>query len=436
VSGSGCFDYIDGACITVAGAASSKAVTACGAVTSYFGLGGYFKWNGGAGIYFECSMGKVKSVAGVSQASGQRSFRVPPGLARVLLRFRGRADAPRVTVTAPGGRRYASPGGSGFATDDRTFLWVRDGRDTYLAVRTPPGGTWRVEEQPGSPALAAVGQALPLPKSPVRARLRGRAHRRVLGYRLKPVEGQTVTFFEVAGRGGPSQRIGRARSLRGSLRFAPAEGPAGPRRIVALLESSGLPRDTVTVARYRAPGPLRPVRPRVRARRKGQGLALRWSRVPGVRRYRVAVRWGDGGGRVYETRRRRLRVGSLAPRAGARARVRGVTSTGLQGRWGSARVGALPSVSVPRRIRASELVTRGLTARCSATADGSCVLTLTRGRSMLGRGERAVRYNRTAAVRVRLTRRGGVLARRGGRLRLRALLPGEDERTLTVRVLR
>ena len=435
VSGSGCFDWIDGACITVGGAASSKAVTACGAVTDYVGLGGWFKWSGSAGIYFECSMGKVKSVAGISQESGTRRFTVAGGQSRMLLRFRGRGGPPRVEVTAPGGRRYQSPGGSGFATDRRTFLWVREGNDTYLVLPRPPGGTWRAEAQPGSPAIASVGRAGPLPKRPVRGRLRGSGHRRVLDYRLKRVEGQRVTFFEVAGEGGPSQAIGRARGLRGRIPFSPAEGPAGPRRIEALLESSGLPRGRVVVARYRAPGPLRPARPRPRATRRGQTLAVRWKRVPRARRYQVSIRSSDGRGRFYEVRRPRLRVLGVAPRYGARVRVRAVTSTGLRGRFGAVRVRGLPPVRAPRRLSADGLLRRGLTARCSATATGRCELTLVLGRRAVGHGARAVRSGSTVAVRMRLTRRGRALVRRGGRgLQLRATLPGEGERTLRLRL--
>ncbi|HET8821062.1 MAG TPA: hypothetical protein VFM57_05905 [Thermoleophilaceae bacterium] len=435
VSGAGCFDWIDGACITVAGAASSKAVTACGAVTKYFPLGGYFTWKGSAGIYFECGMEKVKEVAGVSQARGPRRFRVRGGLSRVLLRFRGRTGAPLVEVTAPGGRRYTSPDGSGFKTDGSGFLWVREGRDTYLMVRRPAGGTWRVEEQAGSPSIASVGQAGPLPRRPVWARVRGSGHRRVLDYRLKSVEGQSVTFFEVGGRGGPSSPIGRARGRRGSIRFTPAEGPAGPRRIDALLESSGLPRGTVTVARYRAPAPLRPARPRPAVARRGDALVVRWGRVAEARRYRISVRTTEGRGRFYDVRQRRLLVRGVPPRAGATIAVRAVSRTGLQSHWGRTRVKALPALSAPSRVSIRTLFAPGLTARCSAMADGRCELTLAAGRRTVGRGARMVGFNRTATVQIRLTRRGRKLVRAGSRLRLTASLPGEGEHTRSILVL-
>ena len=63
----------------------------------------------------------------------------------------------------------------------------------------------------------------------------------------------TVTFAEVGGEN--LHEIGTAQGARGTLEFAPADGPAGKRKIVALIDQDGLPRPRVALASFTAPGP-------------------------------------------------------------------------------------------------------------------------------------------------------------------------------------
>jgi len=449
--GAGCFDWIDGACIKVGAAASTKAITACGAIGDYLAIGGWYKWSGSAGIYFDCGWGVLDEVAGIALAAGAaapRRVRVPGGLRRTLFRFRGRGAPPRVEVVAPDGRRFTSPAGGGFASDRRSFSWIEDGRDVYLTVARPPGGVWRIEETAGSPPIASVARAGPLPRRPVRARVAGRGHRRVLRYRIDPALGGRVSFFESGGRGGPSSPIGTARGTSGKLRFTPAEGPAGRRRIYAVMESRGLPRGTRAVARYRAPGPLRPRRVRPRVRRRGDALVVSWRRVAGARRYVVGLQMGDGRARMWETRRTRVVARRVSARTRARIEVRALSRTAARSRAGRTRVPPLPALSllrraggrgsggVPSELRLADLLSgAGLAFRCAATADGRCELALTRGRRIVARGSSSVRFGGTATVRLRATRAGRRLARRGGRMVLHGRLPGEAERRIRVAFL-
>lgn len=456
--GSGCFDWIDGACIKVGAAASTKAITACGAIGDYLAIGGWYKWSGSAGIYFDCGWGVLDETAGIARAAGADAapgtagargaragaplrLRVPRGLRRTLFRFRGRGAPPRVEVVAPDGRRFTSPARGGFATDRRSFSWIEDGRDVYLTVARPRGGVWRIEEAGGSPPIASVARAGPLPRRPVRARVGGRGHRRVLRYTIDPTLGGRVSFFESGGRGGPSSPIGTARGTRGALRFTPAEGPAGARRIYAVMESRGLPRGTRAVARYRAPGPLRPGRVRPRVRRRGDALVVSWRRVAGARRYVVGLQTGDGRGRTWDTRRRRVVARGVSARTRALVEVRALSRTAATSRVGRKRLRPLPALSrvrlggAPRELRLADLLSRGgLAFRCAATADGRCALTLRRGRRIVARGSSGVRYGGTATVRLRTTRSGRRVARRGGRMILHARLPGEPERRIRVAV--
>jgi hypothetical protein len=149
---------------------------------------------------------------------------------------------------------------------------------------------WRIVADPGSTPIAAATEARALPPVSVRARVTGRGPRRTLRYRIKPVPGQKVTFAETSVASRVAHVIGVARGRRGTLRFVPGHGPAGRRRIVAQVSQRGLPRAERTVARYRAPGPLRLARPRgVKFRRAAGSLQIRWRAVKGARGYEVLV---------------------------------------------------------------------------------------------------------------------------------------------------
>ena len=68
-----------------------------------------------------------------------------------------------------------------------------------------------------------------------------------------------------SGSSRPAARVWRHRDTlvgaRGTLRFAPADGPAGIRSVIALVDENGIPRARIVVAHYRAPRPMRPATP-------------------------------------------------------------------------------------------------------------------------------------------------------------------------------
>jgi hypothetical protein len=100
------------------------------------------------------------------------------------------------------------------------------------------------------------------------------------------------------------------------------------------------------------------------------------------------------------------------------------------------RAGGRGSGGVPRELRLADLLSgAGLAFRCAATADGRCELALTRGRRIVARGSSSVRFGGTATVRLRATRAGRRLARRGGQMVLHGRLPGEAERRIRVAFL-
>lgn len=392
--------------------------------------GAYYKWaTNDGGIFGGCSWNKIISKSSVAVAAGTRAFRMPRGLRHTLIRFRGRGAPPQVELVDARGRRSTSPGQAD--PGDRTnFVWGIDPADnaTVVVAFRPAPGRWRVSELPGSAAITDVGRADPLPARSARARVAGRRHNRVLHYRVAPVRGQRVTFVEE----GPEfeQVLGRVRSGRGSIRFSPTEGRGGLRPIRALIERQGFVMEQPVVARYKAPRPQRPTRPRVTVRRAGSRLRVRWSGGRHARTYRVVVNLGDGRRHFFLTGRRRLEVAGLVPRVGAAVSVTGVTGGGRGGRAGTGRLRALPALQALSSPAAGALARSGLRVRVTPSADGLAELRLMRGRRVLGHASPTVEYGRTAAVRVRLTPRGRRLVRRRprGSLRLVAQLPGEAVR--------
>ena len=162
---------------------------------------------------------------------------------------------------------------------------------------------------------------------------RARGGQRELRYRVTPLAGQRV-WFAVHGRAAAG-RIGDARGRSGTLRFRPADGPGGTRRIVAVVEQGGMPRTELNVARYVAPPPRRLAAPgRLRARRSGTRLVVTWRPSTGAARYLVRVRLSDGRRLLLPATRgrRRVTVPGLTRASTARISVVAVKTDGQEGR--------------------------------------------------------------------------------------------------------
>ncbi len=280
-------------------------------------------------------------------ASPTRATAAAAGLGIVLpqartvdLAVRGAGGSPTVALTAPSGAQIvptitslpeaaaalAAPGGPPAAA-----FTVPGKATTVVVLRRPAAGTWRVSAQPGSPAIAAIAESHTLAAAAVHARVLGHGRRLRLRYSLHPRPGMTVTFAEL---GSVTHAIGRARGARGTLSFAPADGPAGTRRIVALIEQDGLPRPQAVLGSYRAPGPLRPgpVR-RLRVRIQGHTLAISFGPASNARNYQIRVSTTDGKHRLLlaTASHRSARLGGLGPRAAATVTVIAFAANGRAG---------------------------------------------------------------------------------------------------------
>ena len=318
---------------------SSRGAGAC-LYTFFADVGGGIYWTGGVKLFWKsCDIGAFRATASRAQADG--SFNVDVGREAPFraVEVIGRDGPPNVVLTGPGGERIETPA-NGFLNSREAVIWrgsaPGDTSTFVMLPRTTPG-RWKVAPADGSPAIASIRTGDGLAKPRVEARVAGRGRRRTLRWSAVPQPGHTVTFVE---RGPQTYRVlGRARGRRGTIRFTPGDGPAGRRVIEAIVENDGIPRKTLTVARYVAPRPTAPARPRaLRVRRTRTGLRVAWRRSAGAVKYAVSVETPDGRRRVFSTRRTRLAVGAVPRRMRARVRVAGLTVTNTAGRSATSRL--------------------------------------------------------------------------------------------------
>jgi hypothetical protein len=224
-----------------------------------------------------------------------------------------------------------------------------------VAIPHPAAGVWRVSAQAGSAPIASVAAGRGYAPAKVVARVLGTGHRRVLRYSFTAHPGLTVRFAEYHGST-LLGALGASRSAHGRLHFAPADGPAGSRRIVALVGGAGAVPRSVEVTRYRAPGPLLPGRARLQLAHRGRLFVLRIGPDAGAARYRVSART-TGGRRVEALVRARSQT-LIVPASGWSDRisvtVTPLSSSGHAGRVTRASLGirvAAPRYRPARRRR-------------------------------------------------------------------------------------
>ena len=163
--------------------------------------------------------------------------------------------------------------------------------DTYVVVKHPAAGRWTLTNL-GPVPIRQIREAYGLPKPVVHAHVSGRGQSRTLTWQLHPLPGQKVEFAEY----GTDVRhlITTTAKATGKIRFTPQTGPAGHRRIVAIVEQYGLPRDP-HVASFRAPGPPRPAKvTRLKLTRRGGSLRVSWKKPKQPFRHAVYADLSDG----------------------------------------------------------------------------------------------------------------------------------------------
>ena len=270
------------------------------------------------------------------------SFAIAGGQPAAVFSVVGSLAPPRAILTGPDGATVA-------ATPDDPFGGIDDGkvllfqnhvdRTTYVAVKDPAGGLYRLSLKPGSAPAIVFRSAQSLAAPRVRARVDGRGRRRALRWSFTRVRGRSVVFYE-QGRD-TRRRLEATTRRRGRISFTVPDGRAGRREIIAVVRQDGLTQSAGVVARYTAPRPRRPGRPgslRVAARRGV--LSVRWGRAKGAASYEVRVVLSDGRRLLFLPKRttRLLTVQDVAAGTRASVTVRGVTAIGRRGPRAHARV--------------------------------------------------------------------------------------------------
>ncbi|NLT05455.1 MAG: hypothetical protein GXY03_04000 [Solirubrobacterales bacterium] len=321
------------------------------AVVSSVGIGGCasgvigfgYKWRGGGELLGppSCDLGpyEVKArPAGARAAQAPQGFTLRGGLPSAAVRVAGAAGAPTVVLVSPRGERLTPVPLSDPAAASAPAVVARSGATATVGLRRPIGGGWTVEPQGGA-AIASVAVANGLAPPRFSARVGGKGRKRVLRYRVTPQPGLTVRFFERVAGG--ARTIGVAKGARGRLRFSAGDGPGGRRRIVAIAERGGIPRLQRTVASYRAPGPVRPPRPRgLRVRRAGGGVAVSWRGARGAATYAVRVSVSDGRTLLRIVGGRRVKVSGIGRGDAVRVTVAGRSTAGRAGKPARAKLRA------------------------------------------------------------------------------------------------
>jgi hypothetical protein len=236
-----------------------------------------------------------------------------------------------VTLTGPGGAAVTVSREVPVVQQGNLYAQLREDGTTFVLVYKPAAGVWTLSDD-GSATVTRVREARGLPRASAAVSVRGRGRSRVLQWRLRPIKGQRVTFAEV-GRD-VRNAITTTSSARGSVRFRPADGPAGRRSIVALVEQDGQPRTTLTAGSYRAPGRLKPGKPRsLRVRRSGSRLVVSWRPSPPGFRHALYFQLGDGRRlvRIVAAKRRTYTLKGVPKSVGATVRATALSAVDAKG---------------------------------------------------------------------------------------------------------
>ena len=341
------------------GAISSNGVAVCGDLL-LVSIGFGYHWGKSADVFGDLGGCDVSAYTATA-AAASRSFRqagvgtvnVKAGAKQANIAVRGDGAAPAVRVTAPDGATFdVTPSAPVLQTQRAVAIANQQAKMSVFYLAKPVAGAYKVEQLPGPPiAEARVAQGLPDVRVSGRvARRRDGGRGRTLAYSLRSILGQVVSFSEI-GAGTGASLIGTAKGSKGTLRFTPADGRGGRRKIVALVEQDGKPRERITVATYTAPGPVRPGRPRfARLRRSGSKVVVTWGPAANATSYAVTATLNDGRRQLFVVGRRvrRLTVPAVSGQFSGK-----ITVAGLRGspKGGPARTATLRAVKKKRATR-------------------------------------------------------------------------------------
>jgi hypothetical protein len=217
--------------------------------------GGYhYRWGQPPLVDYPGCAGDTASFVAAGPGDDGLAFTVPAKAASVTVRIDGSLGAPDALLVDPGGQTLASAVAPAAGVTGAGFASVRVDPQarTYFLLTRPRAGRWLVRSQPGSRSqVIAAASAVAIAAPALSGTVRIHGGRRELTYRLAARPGQTVTAFERGG--GVSRSLGRLASGAHTLTFVPARGTTTRHDVIAIVESGGIPRTRIVIARYSAP---------------------------------------------------------------------------------------------------------------------------------------------------------------------------------------
>jgi hypothetical protein len=241
-------------------------------------------WDRGIKVLMGCDLEPfTANVRAQSLAAAGDGFTVPRGQRTFAVAVRADSPGPRFRLTAPGGRSVdiGPTRGTAGPVGGVTVGWLGSAASdtTYVFLRKPPAGRWRIATAAGDPAIVGVQTARTAPalKGKVTVRKAGKPGVRRLTVQVTSgLAAGDRLLVSVVGPGGavPVGLAGR----RFNATF-PEAGLAGSRRIVGQVVRDGvpLPGRTVVLGRYRATLP--PAPRAVRIKRVGRTPVVRLAAV-------------------------------------------------------------------------------------------------------------------------------------------------------------
>ncbi len=254
--------------------------------------------------------------------AGMIGERVPRGLTALTWRIHGSHGVPKVVIHGPHGTTISSSAHGRAAQRKGHWMLVENpanGTTNVLFIH-PPGGTWTVQAVPGTTSLPTTIDKASFEAPPtLAAGVRGSGAVRTLEMAYAVPPGATLRLIErgkgvdrtlvrsVHGHrctGAPAKRPGTdEKVLCFNLRFRPTSGPAGVRKIQALVSRGALPLLQKNIASFRAPRLTLPTRPRYLLARRVRGtLQVAFTASSGASRYLVSATLSDGRKLAYDLR--------------------------------------------------------------------------------------------------------------------------------------
>ena len=278
--------------------------------------------------------------------AGVLAERVASGTTALAWRIHGSHGVPKVVIHGPHGTVISSSAHSRGAQRKGHWMLVENAANgtTNVLFIHPAAGTWTVQALGGTTSIPTkIDQAKFQAPPTLAAGVRSTGATRTLQMAYAVPRGASVRLIEhgkgvnrtlvrsVRGHRCPGVRATRPGSdekvLCFILRFKPAPGPAGLRKIQALVSKGGVPIVQKDIVSFRAPKLTLPTRPRLLlARRVGRTLQVAFTASSGAARYVVAAKLTDGRKLAFDLRPncQAVRIAGVPPFVGATVKIAGM----------------------------------------------------------------------------------------------------------------